>query len=164
MSDVSQPHSNVLLALHRGTPRDLRTLQIKLTYVGNQHKPLPSIVITTFYHLVRMEWFFPLRSSHLHYTNDEVALWHFTVTPEEILRVVTVLGSLPVLQNPNELNVPCLSVMFVLYDSRLGDMATEVVLSRPDAEVLVDALYGALEASNGVGRTVIALHKQQLFA
>lgn len=164
MSYQKQPHPEELLALSQGTARDLRTLQIKFTYVGTQHKPLSSVVFTSFYHLVQMEWFLPLRSENLHYANDEIALWHFTVTPEEIHRVVTVLAGMPILQASNEATAPYLSVMFNMRDSRLGEIATEVVLNRNNAELLMTTLYNALDTSNGVGRMVINLQQQQLFA
>jgi hypothetical protein len=164
MSYRVQPHTEVLLPLSQATARDLRTLQIKFTYVGSQPKPLPSVVFTSFYHLARMEWFLPLRSSNLHYANDDIALWNFTVTPEEIHSVVTVLAGMPILQASREATEPYLSLMLAIRDSRLGEIATEVVLNRTNAELLMAAVFNALDKGNGVGRMVIKLQQQQLFA
>jgi hypothetical protein len=164
MSNQQQTHIDKLLALKQSSPRDLRTLQIKLTFVGTQHKPLPSVVFNSFHHIVNLEWFIPMRSPDLHYANDEIAVWHFTATPEEIHSIVTVLTELPKFQSPSEIDAPYLSVMFALGDPRTETIATEVVLSRPNAQTLVTAVYDALDRSNGIGRMVITLQQQLLFA
>jgi hypothetical protein len=60
-SDLSGDQAGVpaqaegLGAMARGTARDLRTLQGKLTHVGSQSKPTPTVVFSTFYHIVDME-------------------------------------------------------------------------------------------------------------
>lgn len=46
--------------LAKASTRDLRCLQLKLTYIGTQRKPISSIAFTTCFHLLRMEWFEPV--------------------------------------------------------------------------------------------------------
>ena len=153
-----------LKALSHATARDLRNLQVKLTYVGTQTKPIPTVVFTTFYHNIHMDWFLPLRKSNLHYANDEIALWNFTVTPDEMKQVITALAQAKVLQKPNETPAAYLSLMLVQRDSRIGPSEFEAVLSREDAESVSSAIRDALADDNGLARKVMDLHQQLIFA
>ena len=149
--------------LTQGTAKDLRTLQVKLTYVGPQTKPVPTVVFTTFHHIIRMDWFLPLRRTDLHYDNDDIAVWNFTVTPGEMKQVVTMLAGLETLQAPHETEAPFLSLMLVLQDSRLGEVAIEAVLDQDGAEVVTRAIRDALDENNGLGRNVVDLQRQVVF-
>lgn len=159
----SQPNGRELKTLAQGTARDLRSLQIKLTYVGPQGKPLPTVVFTTFYHLIQLHWFLPLRRANLHYNNDDIAAWTFTVAPDEILRVVKALVGLQATQAPAQANDPFLSLMLAMQDSRLGPVEFESVLDRANTEVVIGAIHAALDKSNGLARTVIGLQQKSLF-
>ena len=155
--------TNDLNMLRQGTPRDLRTLQVKLTYVGPQNKPRHTVVFTTFHHLMQMAWFLPLRRDDLHYGNDEVAVWNFTVFPEEMKNIVEALLNGKT-DRPVTGDTPAiLSLMMSLRESRLGDVSGELVLGEEAAESLTLALYQALDETNGVGRSVVNLQRQVLF-
>lgn len=149
-----------LEVLAGGTARDLRTLQVKLTHVGMQSKPVPSVVFTTFYHIVRMEWFVPLRKPGLHYNNDEIALWNFTVTPEEVERIVKSLHKSATGQAAQQTQGPYLSLMLALRESRLGQHDYEAVFSQDQSAIVIQTITDALNADNGMGRKVMALRQQ----
>ena len=149
--------------LYQGTARDLRTMQVKLTYVGPQTKPVPTVVLNTFYHLIRMDWFSPLRKSNLHYDNDEISVCNFTVTPEEMKKVVTALRQVKALREPDETKLPYLSLMIVMYESRLGQFASEIVLNRKGAESVSSAIRDSLDVDNGLGRKVMDLQSQIIY-
>jgi hypothetical protein len=156
-------YAEALNLLGQGTARDLRTLQIKITYIGSQTKPIPTVVFTTIYHLMQMDWFLPLRSSNLHYNNDDIAVLNFTVTPDEIQQVVTMLTQLESVRNPRAVDVPYVSLMLVLQESRLGQARFEAVLGRRDAELVIRTIDNALHANNGLAHTVIDLQRQLIF-
>jgi hypothetical protein len=160
---MKQPVSDELNLLKQGTPRDLRTLQVKLTYVGPQTKPRPTVVFTTFHHLMQMAWFLPMRRDDLPYGNDDVAVWNFTVTPEELKHIVEALLKIATTGRSAEDTPPFLSLMLCLRESRLGDVAGELVLGEGAAESMILALYQALDETNGVGRAVVTLQRQVLF-
>lgn len=143
--------------LKEGTGRDLHTLQVKLTYVGSQLKGRASVAFTTFYHLLQMDWFLPLRRPDLSYGNDDAEVWNFTVGPEEMERVVRRLSEIDVRAVPDVAASPHLSLMVVLQRSRLGVAAYEAVLGPEQSENVTRALRNALDEGNGVGRTVLDL-------
>jgi hypothetical protein len=110
-----------------------------------------------------MDWFLPLRQPYLHYDNDDIAIWNFTVAPDEIKRVVTQLVELQKQWTFPEINFPYLSVMLVLRNSRLGQASWEAILNRDDAEVLTRAIREVLDVKNGLGRDIIDLQRQLIF-
>jgi hypothetical protein len=154
---------NALELLSQGSPRDLRPLQIKLTYVGIQTKAAPSVVFTTFYHLVQMQWFLPLRQSDLNYANDDTFLWNFTVSPDEMKNIIVMLRREESLRNERHVPVPHLSLMVVLRDSRLGQVAFHMVLDRVGADDVTKTIYDALDPDNGLGRNVLDSQRQLIF-
>jgi hypothetical protein len=160
----SSPHEGQLDVLARGMGTDLRKLQIKLTYVGSQTKPVPTVAFTTFYHIIRMDWFLSHRRSGLHYNNDEIAVWNFTVTPDEIRRIVAMLSRLEAVQEHRGTEEACLSLMIVLQDSRLGPSAFEAVLDLDSVEAVIDAIRDALDEGNGLGRQVMDLQRQLILS
>ena len=163
MSQERDPSKlNTIDLLSQGTPRDLRTLQVKLTYVGVQTKAVPSVVFTTFYHLVQMAWFLPLGSANLNYANDETSLWNFTVTPEEMKSISIRLAREECLGSAAAVPMPYLSLMLALRDSRLGEAAVEIILDMDCADGVARAIYDALDDDNGVGRSVIDSLQQLL--
>ncbi|SRR5579883_2333445 len=149
-----------LARLAQGTGRDLRNLQVKLTYVGEQTKAIPTIAFTSFHHLIQMDWFRPLRTQGLSYENDEHDVWNFTVLPDEMLRVVTALAGLGAVRQSCPVDQAYLSLAVVLRDSRLGQSAVEVLLDLPGAEVTNSAIHDALDEQDGVGRRVLELQRQ----
>lgn len=142
-------------AFAQQTARDLRGLQIKMTYVGTQRKAVPSVVFSTFYQLVNLESFASLRRPGFHYGNDDSALWNFTVTPEEMERIVKSLRQKIAQQAPGKIESPALSLMLVLRDTHYHG-----VFAQSASAVLVQAIIDELDPDNGVGRKVLALRQQ----
>lgn len=147
--------------LTQGEGRDLHNLQVKLTHVGAQLKGRPSAAFTTFYHLLRMDWFVPARSPDLSYGNDEGEVWNFTVAPEEIGRVVKALAASPEARAPGG-GEPSVSLSLVLAESRLGRVAHEVVLDAGQAGAVIVAMRDALDADNGLARRVLDRQRELL--
>ena len=146
-----------LSRLAQGTARDLRTLQVKLTYVGPQTKAIPTVAFTTFHHLLQPEWFRGLRTSGLSYANDEQDMWNFTVQPEEMLRVAQALAGHDATRQSCPLEQACVSLAVVLRDSRLGMVEHEVLLDQRAAASVNAAIRDALDEHDGVGRHVLEL-------
>lgn len=147
--------------LTRGEGRDLHNLQVKLTHVGARLKGRPSAAFTTFYHLLRMDWFAPLRSPGLGYGNDEGEVWNFTVSPEEMARVVKTLAAMPEARATGG-GDPSLSLSLVLDESRLGRVAHEVVLDAEQGGAVILAMRDALDADNGLARRVLERQRELL--
>jgi hypothetical protein len=156
--------AETLRAFATATPTDLRPLQVKVTYVGVQSKPLPTVVFSTFHHLIAMDWFTRLRRPGLHYQNDEVALWNFSVTPEEMFRVVEALAAPDLLRDDRDVADPALSLMIVIKQSRLGDHEFEALFDRSRCRVLMDAIWGAVAPTNSLGASVLDQQRRLLCA
>lgn|SRR5262249_4685817 len=154
----------VLKNLASGEPRDLRTLQGKLTFVGSQKKSVPSLVFTTFHHLARMDWFLPSRAGGPNHAGKDFFVWHFTLIPEEMKSIVSSLAALgDVFWRSEPPSSPHLSVAASLRESRLGDLAFEAPLDRENSKVVFDAIRGNLDQTNGLARMVMDLHRPSVF-
>ena len=146
-----------LEGLREASGRDLHTLQIKLTYVDSQLKGRASVAFTTFYHILQLKWFLPLRRPDLSYGNDDFGVWNFTVDPEEMGRVVRSLSEMGVGIASDVTTSPHLSLMVVLKDSRLGVTACEAIFDTEQSKNVSRAIRNALDEGNGVGRKVLDL-------
>lgn len=154
---------NELRLLAEGSARDLRNLQIKLTYLGTQKKPVPTNVFTTYFHKIDMDWFLAMRTHGLHYGNDEIAVWNFTVSPDQMKMVVDALlegidtwGTVGVMS-------PCLSLMLALRESRLGQSACEALLDKESTLNVTATIRDALAAGgNALGRDLVNKQRQMI--
>jgi hypothetical protein len=145
-----------LSGLTAASERDLRALQVKWTYVGTQRKPLPSLVFTTCFHLLRMDWFEPLRRPGVSYANDASDPWNFTLMPGEMVSLVDSLARLGLTDaaGPGEATI---SLSAVLRQSRLGDSGAEILLDRAAMEAVVTVTLRVLDERNGVGHQVVTM-------
>lgn len=81
------------------TEEQLRSAQAKITYLGEQTKPIATVVFHTSGHKVMMKDFAKLHRGGELYTNDELPYTRFFgVTPQEFSAVLRSL--LPVLSDP----------------------------------------------------------------
>ncbi|WP_125612932.1 hypothetical protein [Specibacter cremeus] len=154
MDHDDTPHP--LDALAAATPRDLRALQARLTPVGPRKAPVPSLVFSSFYHLVDPDWFAapPL---------DPATVLTFTAAPAELADVVHALAAAPFARQ-GRAAAPLLAIDLVLRHSRAGDIDAGLVLAGPAARDAVRAVTDALSPANGVGRDVMALFTAAAFA
>jgi hypothetical protein len=151
--------ADILNPLAAAATTDLRPLQIKLTYVGTQKKPVPTVAFGTFHHVLVMDWFLELRTPGLHYDNDGIAVWNFTVTPEEMSRVVKTLAAPGLLTESGDEPESCLSVMVSVKGSRIGDLGCEALLGRGRCAIVIDSVRGVLD-SNQIATHVMDLQRQ----
>jgi len=133
----------------------LKRSAVKMTHVGEQTGPVLTILISSLYYLPKMELFGGLRGDGLAYPNDSLPfLMHFSVTPREISRVLSVgfgFSRVPA-QGPPSLVFSAL----VVTEGVLGD---EFSLGLADAKRLHAALPAALDEGNGVGRAILAMQR-----
>lgn len=151
---TSTPHPLEILA--SASARDLRSLQIKLTFVGPHKAPLPSVVFSSCYHLVDLDWFTALADPALSYANDAVALMNFAAAPEELVDVIAAVAAEHFTRQVRAA-APVLALDLVLKESRVGDAGAAFVLAAPEALTAARAIAGALSRANGVGRDVMGL-------
>lgn len=155
--------SDQLTSLAQGTARDLQSLQIKITYLGLQTKPTPTLVFNAYCHLLQMDWFSHLRQPNLHYNNDDIAVWHFTVMPDEMKQIVDSLRNLTNWRDSQANREPYISLMCVLKASRLGEMSCESVLDGESAKEVIRTIQRAIPSENRLAHGVLDLYWSALF-
>ncbi len=147
--------------LDRASARDLRTLQMKLTYVGPQLKPVPSVAFTSFFHVLRTEWFDSTRSPGISYANDEYGMWNFTARPEELVDIASQLSWLSA-EGDAPAGERIVSLAMVMKESRVGELSAEFLLDRSRTKDAVDSLVRVLSRGNGIARDVLTLFSESL--
>jgi hypothetical protein len=137
------------------TPDALTYCQAKLTWVGPQTKPIPTLVFSTFHRLPELAAFAPLRTPGLHYGNDEHAVWHFAVEPAEAARVLERLrGAVE-----GAASEPA-AVSLMVDPGRAGGF--EAVLDLESGRAAARAAADGLDESNGLGRRVAGLFREAI--
>jgi hypothetical protein len=135
----------------------LKGMQVKLTYLGEQEKVIPSVgfAVESF----ELGKFKPFYTKGVDYGNDDVKINTFTVSVEEMGRVYDVAFRIEAVKNPRMPDAPVLS--FMVYDAT-DKKVHEAVLGRGNALKLVDALIGSLDPANTVGIDYLESLKKSL--
>lgn len=131
----------------------LKTLQVKLTYVGAQLEPISTVAFTSSFNTLDLAKFVPFRRPGIHYGNDNSGVQTFAATPEELKAIIDNVGTLPNITAGGVASDPFLS--FALFNSAGGDKAFEAVLNQADALSLFDKLRLALQ-NNKIGSQKVA--------
>ena len=149
----SQPTSMapVHVALSEFADRDpsrLAGVHVKLTYLSEQTKPIPTVVFGSFSQQPSMAWFKPFEKRGHDYGNDNLSrVEHFTVGLDELKAMLQKANTIPAVQQGRQ-DGKVLS--FGVVDSAPGsNKGLQVILDLPDAKALVAALQGAALPSNG---------------
>ncbi|MBM3149180.1 MAG: hypothetical protein FJ008_01990 [Chloroflexi bacterium] len=129
--------------------QQLQTLQVKLTYVGSQKKPIPTVAFTSHFNVLDMEKFRPFRRDGFDYGNDDIAVWTFTCSPEELQRITKSAGEIQVVRR-GEVIGEFLSFM-MLNTTLRGDRVHEAILDAETSRLLLEKLRAALEPGNTQG-------------
>jgi hypothetical protein len=131
----------------------LKTLQVKLTYVGAQLEPISTVAFTSSFNTLELAKFVPFRRPGIHYGNDNSGVQTFAATPEELKAIIDNVGTLPNITAGGVASDPFLS--FALFNSAGSDKAFEAVLNQADALSLFDKLRLALQ-NNKIGSRIVA--------
>jgi hypothetical protein len=133
----------------------LHRAALKVTHVGEQTEPVPSLVVASYFHLPSLDAFRSLRYPSLSYANDELPdVWCFCVSPQEFARMLSALNRL------------CASALApgaaaiaasVLIDLPGGAEGAESLLPEDRVADLYRELEAALASDNGTGRAVLGM-------
>src|SRR5438132_3328777 len=74
---------------------DLQTLQVKLTYVGPQQEPTPTVAFTSPTNVLNLSQFVPFRRPAFNYGNDDLDVRSFSASVGELQAVIQDVGTLP---------------------------------------------------------------------
>jgi len=128
----------------------LRTLQVKLTYVGIQEEPIPTVAFTSSFNTVDMEKFRPFRRSGFHYGNDDLPnIWTFTCSPEELKGMIDAVGEIEAVRQGEVIGE---FLSFMMYNTTSeGDKAFEAILDAETSKLLLSKIRAALDTGNTGG-------------
>ncbi|MCP4674849.1 MAG: hypothetical protein GY854_04935 [Deltaproteobacteria bacterium] len=128
---------------------ELSRAQLKLTYVGEQTIPVPTVVISTLHRLPDLDEFTPYRSRGILYANDEgTDVRSGAVTADELKGLVQAASAQPAL-SPNDLGAAALTLTITRRTST-GTQGGEMIVNLPTARSLVSALIGVANPSNEI--------------
>jgi len=130
----------------------LKTLQVKLTYVGAQNKGNPSLAFTSSFNTLDLSMFVPFRRPNINYSNDDSKVVTFTASPEELKAVIDNVAALPNVTAGGVATEPFLS--FGLLNNSGGIKAFESVMNQADALAVFSKLRLALQANNNALRRI----------
>lgn len=130
------------------TSNDLKTLQVKLTYVGEQRSPVLSVVFTETSNAVNIALFQPFQRPGIRYSNELLPLHTFKATTTELKAVIDNVATLPNVTAGGVSSNRFLS--YAMHNTISGGVAFEAVLNAADTAALFGQLRSAL-ASNKDG-------------
>ncbi|HYZ85038.1 MAG TPA: hypothetical protein VE621_11575 [Bryobacteraceae bacterium] len=142
------------------TDEQLQSAQAKLTYLGEQEKPIPTIVFAVEGHTPVMVRFLNVQSSKRPYDNDELPYTKtFHVSLAELRRILNSIRPLLVDQSrrPDYLSF---TIIAGAGDAMLGG---EYAISRDQGRPLLSAISEGLSPENKEGRQIIQAQIRNLY-
>jgi len=132
----------------------LQRAQAKITYLGDQDKPIGSVIFSSAGHSVSMRPFLAVQPSPTAYTNDQSPYsTHFSVTPVEFRRMLQAVK--PALdRSGTSPRAPVLSFTVVRETGQTVD-GQEFLLGYESGERFYRSLIDALDPVNGPGRAAL---------
>jgi hypothetical protein len=127
------------------TPEELKSTQVKLTFLGPQTEPIMTVVLNPAGQEFDINKFSGYRRVGLSYANDDLTLQILKVTPDQLKAVISSISSYPAILAERMVDMPYLSVSF-LY-SGPEERFFETVLDHHSASEFFILLRGALETN-----------------
>lgn len=143
------------------TDDQLKTAQAKITYLGEQEKPIPTIVFAVEGHTPSMVRFLNVQRSRKPYVNDELSYTKtFTVTPAEFRRILTVVKPIVTAAAPAKPEFLSFSVLCGAGDAILG---REYLVPRPHGKQFLEAVQQSLAPSNTAAQAILKAEITNLY-
>jgi hypothetical protein len=127
---------------------DLKTLQVKLTYLGPRKDILSTVAFTSTFNTLDLSKFVPFRQPGFDYDADDLSVQTFSASPAELKAVIDNVAMLPAVTAGGVASPPYLS--FMLLNTLGSTKVFEAILSKADTADLFAKLRLAL-ASNKDG-------------
>lgn len=130
----------------------LRSAQAKITYLGTQEKPIPTVVFASQGHNLAMQDFLPVQKTAQPYANDESPyVLSFTVGPFEFRRML--LAVEPICTEESQPS-RILSFTVVLVEASHIE-GQEFFITSNNSQAFYQELLKALDAGNEKGRSAL---------
>jgi len=116
----------------------LQTLQVKLTYLGEQAEVVSTVAFTATGNSLRVDLFKPFHRPGFEYSNDSKGVQSFTGSPEELKVMIDLIATLPNVTAGGVASQPYVS--FAMLYTAGGKKGFDATLNKADAL----ALFGKL--------------------
>jgi hypothetical protein len=134
-------------------PEELKSAEAKITYLGEQSKPIATVVFYSRGHQPAMEDFLYVQKGRQPYTNDRSPYTlQFTVEPTEFAHMLNAVG--PLLKASVSGKQDFLSFS-VVRRAGMGIVGQEFHVSAQSAAEFYPALIGALNQDNSPARAIL---------
>ena len=128
------------------TEDQLRNSQAKLTFVGPQTKPIPTVVFHAEGYAPSMDAFVRFHHSGRSYQNDELPnTIQFAVSPSEFMRFLRAVKPVLTASSSSGLELVSFTVVHQSVGGRTGE---EFIIREPSVEQFYRAAMGALDPQN----------------
>jgi hypothetical protein len=149
--------ANMAESILDATEEQLKSAQAKITYLGEQLKPIPTVLFFAEGHEVSMSPFLDAQKAHEPYTNDEMPYTkRFSVAPAEFRRMLSVIK--PIVTAADAAKGPEFISFTVVRKTQAGFEGHEFRIGPASGEEFYRKLIDALKPGNEAGRS--ALSKQ----
>ena len=130
----------------------LRSAQAKITYLGTQEKPIPTVVLAPGGHKIAMQHFLRVQKAAQAYANDESPyILSFPVASSEFRRLLVAVKPILMADAPQS---RLLSFTVVRVEGSHVE-GREFFVASKDAQAFYQGLLKALEAENEKGRSAL---------
>ena len=151
-SHMSEKHEVVMTEkILDATEEQLKLAQAKITYLGEQEKPIPTVVFSTEGHKVSLACFLNVQRSPKPYANDEMPYTrYFSVTPREFQRMLSAVK--PIITRIDAAKGPEFISFCVIRKIDADFEGHEFRIGPASGKTFCQKLIGALDAQNQFGR------------
>ncbi len=140
------------------TETQLESAEAKITYVGPQEKPIPTVVFSSKGYELSLDRFTEIQYKHKHYANDDNSnVIRFSVTPAEFRRML--LAVKPIVTKVSAEARPEFLSFAVIREEHGQFYGEEFVIGRAPGRAFYDSLCASLDRHNEYGRRTLSRHR-----
>ena len=144
----AEPQFSPYTVFQNLSPAELETVQIKLTHVGAQRKPIATVVADTAANELDLARFVDFRRPGFNYGNDETSLVvGFELEANQIGLFIDSLTAFPSITAGDVDALPRLSLAMIAKTAS-GENGFEAIVSNEDAKNVLDTLFSSASPSN----------------
>jgi hypothetical protein len=143
------------------TDDQLKTAQAKITYLGEQEKPIPTVVFAAQGHAVSMVRFLSVQHSKKPYANDKLPYTKsFTVTLAEFRRILEAVRPLAAAALPNRNPFLSFSVLVGAGESVVGQ---ELSISHNQGKQFLTTIDQSISPANTPAHAILGAEVKNLY-
>jgi len=153
----------MLTTILHSSEDQLKNAQAKITYLGEQHKPIATVMFVAQGYAPSLKRFIEFqRNTHEAYPNDELPYTKkFDVSPQEFRRILSAIE--PIVAKEDGSKSPDFLSFCVVRRINGGYDGREFFIKRTFGEQFYKKLIDALDRENEAGRTILNKQFKNLF-